>query len=65
MINRLEVAWANWRALSKAERAQFLIFVFRIAWAAAWAAAGRLLSLTELTATDADVEAAMARHSLG
>ena len=25
MINRLEVAWANWRALSKAERAQFLI----------------------------------------
>jgi hypothetical protein len=26
---------------------------------------GPVLNLTELTATDADVEAAMARHSLG
>jgi hypothetical protein len=72
MINRLELAWANWRALSKAEKAQFLI-LFSEAHArqrlAARGSGGRrggpVLSLTELTATDADLEAAMARHSLG
>jgi hypothetical protein len=71
MINRLEVAWANWRALSKAEKAQFLI-LFSEAHARQRAAAlgsnprgGPKLSLAELTATEADLEAAMRRSSLG
>jgi hypothetical protein len=74
MINRLEVALAAWRALTKHERAQFLSlhneFYDRKRAAAVGSnprrgAGGRKLSLTELTATEADLEAAMARHSLG
>ena len=74
MINRLEVAWANWRALSRTERAQFLI-LFSEAHARQRAAAvgsnprrgtgGPKLSLTELTMTEADLAAGSGRLSLG
>jgi hypothetical protein len=71
MINRLEVALAAWRALTKHERAQFLIlhneFYDRKRAAALGSnpRSGRKLSLSELTATEADLEAAMRRSSLG
>jgi hypothetical protein len=71
MINRLELAWANWRALSKAEKAQFLILFSeaharqRLAARGSNPRGGRKLGLTELTMTEADLEAASGRLSLG
>jgi hypothetical protein len=71
MINRLEVALASWRALTKHERAQFLIlhneFYDRKRTAAQGSSprGGRKLSLMELTMTEADLEAGSGRLSLG
>jgi hypothetical protein len=70
-MNRLEVALAAWRALTKHERAQFLIlhneFYDRKRAAALGSnpRGGRKLSLSELTMTEADFEAASPRLSLG
>ena len=71
MINRLEVALAAWRALTKHERAQFLIlhneFYDRKRAKALGSnpRGGRKFSLAELTMTEADLEPGSGRLSLG
>ena len=62
LINRLEVAWASWQALTKHEPAQFLILFFGGSCPAArgggrqQSTGGPKLSLSELTLTEADIE---------
>jgi hypothetical protein len=68
-MNRLEVALAAWRALTKHERAQILHNEFydrkRAAALGSNPRGGRKLSLSELTMTEADLEAGSGRLSLG
>ena len=71
MINRLEVALAAWRALTRHERAAFLILHNefydrkRVAAVGSNPRGGPKLSLSELTMSEADLGPASARLSLG
>lgn len=69
-MNKLELAWANWRALNRAERAMFLCLyreAYRQDRRAARGANGRVADrgapvsgLGELALSEADVPAALA-----